>query len=361
MNNQDRDVETVVDLRSDTLTAPTQEMRDAMYRAVVGDDVWDEDPTVKELEAFAAGLVCKEAALFMPSGTMGNQVAAMTHLPKRGMEVVVEADSHIFYYEVGGLAVISGAHVRAIPGQNGILNPNAVELAIRDANVHMPTTGLICLENTHNRAGGTVMTPEQTSAIADVAHKRGVPVHLDGARIFNGAVALGVDVAELTKDVDSVMFCLSKGLGAPVGSLLAGDAGFIKGARKNRKMLGGGMRQVGILASAGMVALATGIDRLIKDHELARTIGQHLASLDGISIDMSTVQSNILVFGVESPGSSSEVFVNFLSEEGVLASAFGPSLVRFVTHRDVPDDAAIRTIEAVERVLRRMGLHQPSA
>lgn len=244
----------LIDLRSDTVTQPTKEMRQAMVSAEVGDDVYGEDPTTRKLEVIAAEMIGKEDALFVTSGTMGNQVAAMTHL-QRGDEVLLEAESHMFYYEVGGLALLSAAQTRTIPGNRGFMEPELIAQAIRADDLHFPRTGLLCLENTHNRAGGAVLTPKQMGLMAKVAQERGLPVHLDGARIFNAAIALGIDVRELTAPVDSVMFCLSKGLGAPVGSLLAGTKKFIAKARKHRKVLGGGLRQSGIIAAAGIIAL----------------------------------------------------------------------------------------------------------
>ena len=258
----------LIDLRSDTVTKPTSAMRQAMATAEVGDDVYEEDPTVRRLEALGAEMIGKEAALFVPSGTMGNQIAAMTHL-NRGDEVILEAESHIFYYEVGGLALLSGAQARPLPGRRGFMEPEQITHAIREENIHFPRTGLLCLENTHNRAGGAVLTPEQTKAMAEAGRQKGIPVHLDGARIFNAAIALGIDVRELTAPVDSVMFCLSKGLGAPVGSILAGSKCFITHARKNRKVLGGGLRQSGVLAAAGLIALEQMVERLAEDHDHA--------------------------------------------------------------------------------------------
>lgn len=339
----------MIDLRSDTVTKPTLEMREAMFRADVGDDVYGEDPTLIKLEKMAAERIGKEAALFVPSGTMGNQLAILTHC-QRGDEILLEADSHIFYYEVGGPAVLSGVQTRPIKGQKGFIAPDDIRQAIRDENIHTPRTGLLCLENTHNRAGGAVLTVEQMQQMVNVAHQNKIPVHLDGARIFNAATALGVDVKMLTKDVDSVMFCLSKGLSAPVGSLLAGNKAFIDKARKNRKLLGGGMRQAGILAAAGIVALETMVDRLVEDHRNARYLAEILAQLPGIAIDPSQVLTNILIFSVKDLKISADEFEERLAAEGILCGSFGPTNIRFVTHKDV--NAA--QIDEAAAILRRV-------
>lgn len=339
----------IIDLRSDTVTVPTEEMRRAMYTAEVGDDVYAEDPTIKRLEELAAARVGKEAALFVPTGTMGNQVAILTHTA-RGEEVVVEAESHVYYYEVGGIAALSGCQVRTIPGKRGVLDPHVVEGAIRGQNIHFPRTSLVCVENTHNRAGGTVIPPEAFNAVAAVAHARGVSVHLDGARIFNAAVALGIDVRELVREADSVMFCLSKGLAAPVGSILAGRREWIDRARKNRKLLGGGMRQAGILAAAGIIALEKMIDRLAEDHANARRLAEGLAQVPGIALDLNSVQTNMIAFDVSGTGMGAPEFSARLAANGVKVNAMGPAYIRAVTHKDVTRedvDAALRVIATV--------------
>ena len=256
----------VIDLRSDTVTHPTPEMRRAMFEAEVGDDVYGEDPTVNRLEAMAADKLGKEAALFVTSGTQSNLTAVLTHT-RHGNEIILGSESHIFWYEVGGAAALGGVVMRTVPNDTeGRLNLSDVEQAIRGKNIHYPETALLCLENTQNRCGGAVLTPDYTQEASDLAHRYGLKVHLDGARIFNAAVALGLPASELTRGVDSVGFCISKGLSAPVGSLLCGTKDFVERARKFRKMLGGGMRQAGILAAAGIVALETMIDRLAEDH-----------------------------------------------------------------------------------------------
>ncbi|HBG15546.1 MAG TPA: low-specificity L-threonine aldolase [Firmicutes bacterium] len=343
-----------IDLRSDTVTKPTAEMRTAMAEAEVGDDVYGEDPTVLKLEEIGAEMIGKEAALFVVSGTMGNQTAAMTHL-NRGDEVIVEADSHIFYYEVGGLALLSGAQARTIPGVKGFMAPEQINKAIRSKNIHFPRTGLLCLENTHNRAGGAVLTPEQTRSMANAAHERGVPIHLDGARIFNAALALGIDVRELTAPVDSVMFCLSKGLGAPVGSLLAGSRSFIERARKNRKVLGGGLRQAGILAAAGIIALEKMVGRLAEDHYNARILAQELSLLPGITINPGEFSTNIIVFSIQELGVTAAQFEDLLASHGVLANSVTDTTIRFVTHKDVSEEQIKEVVKIVHKIVKNLG------
>lgn len=341
----------IVDLRSDTVTLPTPEMRAAMATAEVGDDVWGEDPTVKRLEAIGAERMGREAGLFVASGTMGNQVALMTHT-RPGQEIVLEVDSHIFNYEVGGAARLSGCQTLALRGERGFLTAEQVRAAIRPANIHIPVTGLVCLENTANRAGGTLCTPEAMAAVARVAREHEVPVHLDGARIFNAAVALKRDVREFAREVDSVMFCLSKGLAAPVGSLLLGDPPFIDRARRARKLLGGGMRQVGILAAAGIVALETMVDRLAEDHENARLLAEGIAGLPGIRLDLDRVQTNIVIFHVTRPGGGQEL-QSALGAQKIKIHAIGPESIRLVAHKDVDRDDIQRTVEAIRGVASR--------
>ncbi len=341
----------LIDLRSDTVTKPTPEMRQAMAAAEVGDDVYEEDPTVQKLEALGAEKIGKEAALFVPSGTMGNQLAVLTHV-NRGDEVILEAESHIFYYEVGGLALLSGAQARTIPGRQGFMEPEQIVHAIREENIHFPRTGLLCLENTHNRAGGTVLTPEQTKMMADAAHKHGVPVHLDGARIFNAAIALGVDVRELSAPADSVMFCLSKGLGAPVGSLLAGSKSFIVKARKNRKLLGGGLRQSGILAAAGLIALEKMVERLAEDHYHARLLAEGLANIPGLTVNPDDFPTNMVILSLEKYPLTAAEFVNRLKTHGVLAGALSDKAIRFVTHKDVNEKQIKEAIRIIAQVVK---------
>ncbi|MHB9144415.1 MAG: GntG family PLP-dependent aldolase [Symbiobacteriia bacterium] len=345
-------MERLIDLRSDTVTVPTGAMRQAMAEAEVGDDVYGEDPTVQRLEELAAEMLGKEAALFVPTGTMGNQVSVMTHT-RRGEEVILEAESHIFYYEVAGMAALSGAQARTVPGRRGAMDPAAVEAAVRDdSNIHFPRTALVCLENTHNRAGGTVVPLANMAAVADVAHRHGAQVHLDGARIFNAATALGVPVSQVAAPADSVMFCLSKGLAAPVGSLVAGGHDWIGRARKNRKLLGGGMRQVGVLAAAGLVSLTEMVARLPEDHANARRLGEGIANIPGLAIDMETVQTNMVAFDITKPGLDAPALVQRLEEAGVRTGASGPRRVRLVTHKDVSREDVEQTLRTLQRVLQ---------
>jgi threonine aldolase len=338
----------VIDLRSDTVTQPTEAMRRAIRDAELGDDVFEDDPTVKRLEEMAARLLGKEAALFMPSGTMANLVAVITHT-RRGDEVIVGDESHILHYEVGGASALGGVLLRAVPNdRRGRLRAEDVAAVIRPEDIHFPRTALLCLENTHNRCGGTALSPNDLAPVVAVARRHGIPIHLDGARIFNAAVALGVPAAELARDADSVMFCLSKGLSAPVGSLLCGPRAFIARARRVRKMLGGGMRQVGAVAAAGIVALETMIDRLAEDHAHARYLAERLAELPGVEIDPAAVETNIVVFTLRA-GTADELLPR-LAQAGVLATNFGPRRIRLVTHYGIERrhiDAAVARLARV--------------
>ncbi len=335
----------IIDLRSDTVTHPTPAMREAMAQAVVGDDVFGEDPTAHRLEAMAAELMGKEAAVFVASGTMGNLTCLLAHC-QRGDEAIVGSEAHVLHYEVGGAAGLAGIQLRSVPNDGrGLLDVEAVEATIRGQNIHFPRTALVCLENTHNRCGGAVITAEETAQVAQLARRYGAAVHLDGARIFNAAVALGVPAAQLAAEVDSVTFCLSKGLSAPVGSLVCGSADFVARARKARKMLGGGMRQVGVIAGAGIVALETMIERLAEDHEHARLLAEGLAQVPGVRIDATSVQTNIVVLNVD----DGAAFQRRLQELGVLTTAFGPSRVRLVAHYGITRQDIE---EALERVLQ---------
>jgi len=342
----------VVDLRSDTVTLPTEEMLEAIRHARLGDDVYGEDPTVNELQELAASRMGKDAALLVTSGTQGNLVSLMSHA-RRGEEVILEAECHIYYYEVGGISALAGLIPRPIRGHLGVLDPRDVEAAIRPKDIHQPRTSLVCMENTHNRAGGTVWTPEQMRAVYEVAKEHGLSVHLDGARIFNAAVYLGVDVKQFTKYTDSVMFCLSKGLSAPIGSLVVGDEEFIEKARRVRKMLGGGMRQAGIIAAAGIIALEKMVDRLKEDHENAQILAKALAKLDGIRITH-PVQTNIIIFDVSDLNTTAERFIASLAERGVKASQFGRTLVRMVTHRGIEREDIEYAISVVEEVVSKL-------
>jgi threonine aldolase len=340
-----------IDLRSDTVTRPTREMRKAMAEAEVGDDVFLEDPTVNRLEEVAAETFRKEAALFMPTGTMGNQVAVNVHTSP-GEEVIVEAASHIYNFELAAMSALSGVIPRPIEGERGVLTRAKVEAAIRPDIYYLPRTGLICLENTHNMAGGTLVPPEATEGVIDLARQREIPVHLDGARIFNAAAATGDSVARLSERADSVMFCLSKGLGAPVGSMLLGDRSFVAEARSVRKRFGGGMRQVGVLAAAGMVALTEMTERLVEDHERARALAERLASSDGIDLDPVEVQTNILIFGVVRDGWDAPKLTLALEEKGVLAVPLDRKRIRMVTHFDVSRKDCLRAADLILKLLK---------
>jgi len=343
-----------IDLRSDTVTLPTPHMREAMYRAEVGDDVYGEDPTVNRLEAMAAERMGKEAALFVVSGTMGNLVALLTHCG-RGDEIILGDRSHTFLYEAGGSAALGGIHHWALPNQpDGTLRLEDIEAAIRPDNVHFPRTRLICLENTHNRCGGAVLTPEYLDAVGALARRHGLAVHLDGARIFNAAIALGVDVRELTRSVDSVMFCLSKGLSAPVGSLLCGTKEFIAEARRARKILGGGMRQAGVIAAAGIVALEEMVDRLREDHANARRLAEGLAEIPGLAVDLERVQTNIVIFDLTAEGVTAQEVVARLGEEGVKMGVIGPRQIRAVTHYGIEAADIDAALAAMRRVMEKV-------
>jgi threonine aldolase len=340
---------TWIDLRSDTVTLPSDAMRRAMASAEVGDDVYGEDPTINRLEARAAEIFDREAAIFVPSGTMGNQIAIKLHTHP-GQEILCEERAHIFNYEMAMPGWFSGCIVRPIAAPLGILSWEMLAHKIAPPIGYVAQTGLIELENTHNMAGGTVTPVAVMEEICAQARRHHLPVHLDGARIFNAAAYLGKPVAEITRAFDSVMFCLSKGLGAPVGSLLVGSKDFIHQARSLRKALGGGMRQAGILAAAGLIALEQGPARLHQDHEAARLLAQGVAEIPGIQIDLATVQTNIVICDVSATGRTSTEIVAALKSQGVLAGTVNPQLIRFVTHLNVsPADcraalAGLRTI-----------------
>ena len=339
-----------IDLRSDTVTRPDDEMRRAMAAAEVGDDVFEEDPTVRRLEQEAAAAMGKAAALFMPTGTMGNQVALHLHAA-RGAEVVCEAKCHVVNYEMGAMAALSGLLPRLVDGGPcGRLEAAAVEAAIRPAVSYLARTGAIAVENTHNMAGGTVSTAERSAALVAVARRHALPIHLDGARLWNAATALGVAPAALAEGFDSVMFSLSKGLGAPVGSMLCGGADFIREARRVRKMFGGAMRQVGVLAAAGRVALARGPENLAADHANARWLAEELAALPGVELDPATVETNIVIFRVTAEGGAAG-FVARAAEGGVLAVPISHQQVRLVTHRDVARGSVERAAEVFRQML----------
>ena len=338
----------IIDLRSDTVTQPTPAMREAMYRAEVGDDVLGEDPTVRHLEEIGAEKLGKEAALFCASGTMSNLVAILTHTKGRGDEIIVGSRSHILLNEAGSASGLGSVHVRTVRNaEDGGLDPNEVEVVLRPGG-GFPRSALLCLENTHNSAGGTVLAPERTDELCNFAHLRGIAVHLDGARLFNAAVYLGVPASVLAAEADSVCFCVSKGLSAPVGSLLAGRADFIAQARRYRRMVGGGMRQAGIIAAAGIVALETMIDRLAEDHENARALAVGLAAVPGFALDPERVQTNIVMAETDDPATMSRR----LREVGVLASGSGPGRLRFVTHYGITREDVDEALVRIQRVTR---------
>jgi threonine aldolase len=340
----------VVDLRSDTVTKPTPEMRRAMAEAEVGDDVFGEDPTVNRLEALAAERLGKEAGLFVVSGTMGNQVSLMAQT-QRGDEVILDESSHIFNYEVAALVVLSAVQPRTLRGHYGILDPEDIRRAIRPPNIHAPRNTLIAVESSHNRGGGTCYPPEALREIRRIATASGMAVHLDGARIFNASITTGTPVRELAAQADSVTFCLSKGLGAPVGSVVVGARAFIDRARRARKMFGGGMRQAGILAAAGVVALETMVDRLRDDHENAQFLAEGLAALPGIVIDLSRVQTNIVIFNVKRKDLDAPGLILKLAEQGIKAFAITPDSIRMVTHKDVNRAGILRTQDVLRTIL----------
>ncbi len=341
-----------VDLRSDTVTRPTPSMRRAMAEAEVGDDVFREDPTVRRLEEMAAARMGKEAALFVPTGTMGNQIAVNVWT-RPGQEIILEERSHIFNYEMGTMAVFSGLLPRPLRGEDGVLTAEAIGQAIRPPVYYLTQTGLVAVENTHNMAGGTILPASEAEAIGALARGRHLPTHLDGARLFNAAVALERDPADLARPFDSVMFCLSKGLGAPVGSLLAGPAPFIEEALRVRKRLGGGMRQAGVLAACGIVALEENVQRLAEDHARARRLAEAIAAIPGLAVDLAKVQTNIVVFRVTGPGVTAPEVVRRWKEEGVLALALDDSQIRAVTHYDVGGPGIQRACETLGRILEK--------
>jgi threonine aldolase len=340
----------VVDLRSDTVTRPTAAMREAIARAVVGDDVFDDDPTVHALQDRVAALLGKERALFVPSGTMGNQLAIKC-LTFPGDEVLLERDSHIFNYEAAGGAVLSGVQLRPLAGVRGALDPAEVAASVRPDDVHAPVSRLLCLENTHQRSGGSVIGLEPLTRAANAARERGMAVHLDGARLWNAIVATGVAAGRWAAPFDTVSVCFSKGLGAPVGSVLAGDQDVIARARRGRKMLGGGMRQAGMLAAACLYALDHHVERLADDHRRARALAGRIARMPGVRLDPGAVATNIVFFEVEAPGWDAPGVVRSLEERGVRLSAYGPRTVRAVTHLDVDDAAVERAATALETLL----------
>lgn len=342
----------MIDLRSDTVTKPTHAMRRAMAEAEVGDDVYGEDPTVNRLQERAAEIFEKEAALFVPTGSMGNQISVKLHT-KPGTEVIIEERGHIYNFEMAAMSAVSGALARPVKSADGsgILTWEEIEGALHVGGAYyVAPTSLVALENSHNLAGGSLLTRARTEDICERAHALGLPVHLDGARIFNASVALGETVAALTRPVDSVMFCLSKALGAPVGSMILGTSDFIEEARRWRKLLGGGMRQVGVLAAAALVALEETPQLLSEDHAKAQRLARGLAEMPGVEIDAERVSTNIVIYDVKQTGMSADEICARLQEQGVLASGFGSS-IRMVTHYDVSHDDIETALIEIRKII----------
>jgi len=337
-----------IDLRSDTVTMPTVEMRKAMFEAEVGDDVYGDDPTINALEKLSAEIVGKEAAMFVPSGTMGNQLGVMTHT-FRGDEVILGENAHIAVHEVGATAVLSGVQLRTIKSSDDILYPELIQKAIRFDDIHEPRTGLICLENA--LANGTVVPLDVMKKIFEIAKHHQIPIHLDGARLFNAATALGVSAAQIVQYTDSVQFCISKGLCAPIGSMLAGTKAFINKARKNRKLLGGGMRQAGILAAAGIIALEKMTKRLEEDHENARYLGKRLLEIPGVELDLEKIHINMVFFKLNRPSFNPDVLVSKFFEKGIKINGEEGGLFRFVTNNDVSKKDIDFVIDSMKEIL----------
>ena len=344
-----------IDLRSDTVTKPTEEMRRAMADAEVGDDVYGEDPSINELQELAAAMMGKEAGLLTASGTMSNLLATLSFC-NHGDEILMGDQAHMFWNEGGGQAALGGVQTRLIPqSASGGIDAADVARNIRPTgNPHVAATALLCLENTQNRCSGAVMTPEETQNVCDVAHGAGVPVHLDGARLFNASVALEVPAIELTRDVDTMSFCLSKALSCPVGSILVGSKKFITEATRWRKMVGGGMRQAGVLAAAGLVALDTMVDRLAEDHQNARRLAHGLANIDGLTLDPESMPTNIVIFDVDQKVGTAPDFIKAMKDAGVLVSYPGEQSVRMVTHRHISSEDVEETLSRTSKVVREL-------
>ena len=339
----------IVDLRSDTVTTPTKKMYENIQTAPIGDDVYGDDPTVNELESIACKRLNKENALFVPTGTMGNLIAVMAHT-QPGEEIILERESHIFLYEAAGVCRLAGIQPLTIKGRDGIMDPNAVEDSIREENIHFPTTSLICVENTHNMAGGMIQPLDNLKEIRSIAKRHKLAMHLDGARVFNAAVGLNCDVKEISAHFDSVMFCLSKGLSAPLGSMLVGEADFIDRARRLRKMLGGGMRQAGLMASCGILSIKEMTTQLKTDHENAMTLGKGLNKLSGFSVDLDKLHTNIINVSVKERNVSPEVLVTEMKKRGILANPRGKEFIRLVTHKDVTHEDVEYALKVMETI-----------
>ncbi len=337
-----------IDLRSDTVTAPTLEMREAMLKAEVGDDVYGDDPTMMELEEYAAEISGKEAALFVPSGTFGNQLSLFTHC-RRGDEVILGDDCHIVQHEVGAASVIAGVHLRTLQSLKGELDPSEIEAKIRGVDIHYPRTGLICIENAHSN--GRVIPLSNMEEIYDLAKSYNLPVHLDGARLFNAAAHLNIEAKTITRYCDSVMFCLSKGLCAPVGSILAGTREFIDRARKGRKLMGGGMRQVGVLAAPGLIALKTMTGRLKDDHENALLLGHELSKIPGMEVDIEGIQISMVFFDMSKTGCDPDKLVSGLYEKGIKVNPPENGIMRLVTNYWVSRDDIMFVVDTIKNIV----------
>lgn len=343
-----------IDLRSDTVTLPSPAMRQAIATAQLGDDVFGEDPTINKLQQMAAEITGKEAGLLVASGTMGNLVSILTHC-SRGDEVILGDQSHTFYYEVGGISALGGIQTHTIPNQpDGTLKLSDIAAAIRPDSSHFPPTKLICLENTQNRCGGVILKSDYMNSVAELAKQHNLKIHLDGARIFNAAVALGIDAKELVKDADSVMFCLSKGLAAPVGSVICGSEEFVKRAHKIRKMVGGGMRQAGIIAAAGIVALEQMVDRLAEDHKNADKLARAIAQIKGFSINLDAVQTNIVYFDLDSEDITAQQVVEKAKQKGILLLNLGPKTFRMVTHYGIESEDIEAAISVLSQIMNKL-------
>lgn len=339
----------VIDFRSDTVAMPSPEMRQAMVTAPLGDDVFGDDPTTNKLLEVAAERMGKRAATFVPSGTMGNLIGVAVNA-RRGEELIADADSHVFHYETAGAAAVCGVQIRPVPTEAGVMSPRQIVDAIRPRDdPHQPLTAAVTFENTHNRHGGVVWPLEDLRAGSDAAHERGLRVHLDGARIFNASVALGVKASDIAEAADTVTFCLSKGLACPIGSVFCGSEEDVEEAKRWRKRLGGGMRQVGVLAAAGLVALDHMVDRLAEDHANARTLAEGLAELPGVRCDLSRVQTNLVFFDLDDM--SADRFVDACARNGLLSASTGPHRMRFVTHYGIESTDIQDALKICEEVL----------
>jgi len=345
-----------IDLRSDTVTLPTDEMLEAIRHAKLGDDVYGEDPTVNKLEEMAAAKMGKEAALLVTSGTQANLVSLMSNT-QHGQLVILESESHMYWYEVGGISTIAGLLPWPVKSQQGVFEPEEIDAAVRPKDIHFPEPALVCVENSHNRHGGTVVTPSQLQAIHEAANRHYLKLYMDGARIFNAAIALKVDVKDLASQVDNLMFCLSKGLGCPVGSVVVGSNEFIDKARKLRKVLGGGMRQAGIIAAAGIVALEKMVSRLQDDHENAKRLAEAIAKIKGIQVDLKRVQTNMVLLNTSGLKVDDKFVLSKLKEKGILVSMMGKHTLRMVTHLGIERAHVEETIEAVTLTAEEINKH----